>query len=100
MIVCSISTQIQEYKPFYPHTQYMNVTENSKGRPAEKKLIAVVVYKKPTGKKYYMLVTESSIDDVIDNTKRKQLIPSNFDIVDIGLGESFVETFKKQYNIK
>jgi len=78
----------------------MNVTENSKGRPAEKKLIAVIVYKKPTGKKYYMLVTESSIDDVIDGSKRKQLIPSNFDIVDIGLGESFVETFKKQYDIK
>ena len=77
----------------------MNVQEN-KGRPVEKKIPTVVVYKKPTGKKYYMLVTESSIDDVIDNTKRKQLIPSNFDIVDIGLGESFVETFKKQYDIK
>jgi len=46
------------------------------------------------------LVTESSIDDILDNSKRKQLIPSNFDIVDIGLGESFVETFKKQYDIK
>jgi hypothetical protein len=99
MIVCFILTQIQEFKPFYPHTQFMNVHE-SKGRPVEKKLIAVVVYKKPTGKKYYMLVTESSIDDVLDNSKRKQLIPSNFDIVDIGLGESFVETFKKQYDIK
>jgi mannose-1-phosphate guanylyltransferase len=99
MIVYFISTQITEFKPFYPHTQYMNAHEN-KGRPAEKKIPTVVVYKKPTGKKYYMLVTESSIDDVIDNTKRKQLIPSNFDIVDIGLVESFVETFKKQYNIK
>ena len=78
----------------------MNAPENNKGRPVEKKLIAVVVYKKPTGKKYYMLVTESSIDDIVDGSKRKQLIPSNFDIVDVGLGESFVETFKKQYNIK
>ncbi len=99
MIVCSISTQITESKPFYPHTQSMNVREN-KGRPTEKKLIAVVVYKKPTSKKHYMLVTESHIDDILDKTKRKQLIPSNFDIVDIGLGESFVETFKKQYDIK
>jgi hypothetical protein len=100
MIVYFILTQIVEFKPFYPHTQYMNVTENSKGRPVEKKMVAVVIYKKPTGKKYYILITETSIDDIIDGSKRKQLIPSNFEIVDIGLGESFIETFKKQYNIK
>ena len=99
MIVCFTSTQTQEYKPFYPHTQSMNVQEN-KGRPVEKKIPTVVVYKKPTGKKYYMVVTEEGVDAIINPSKRKQLIPSNFDIVDIGLGESFVETFKKQYNIK
>jgi len=99
MIVYFISIQTTESKPFYPHTQSMNAHE-SKGRPTEKKLPVVVVYKKPTGKKHYMLVTESHIDDILDKTKRKQLIPSNFDIIDIGLGETFVETFKKQYDIK
>ena len=77
----------------------MNVHEN-KGRPAEKKIPTVVVYKKPTGKKHYMLITEDGVDAIINPSKRKPLIPSNFDIVDIGLGESFVETFKKQYDIK
>jgi hypothetical protein len=94
-----ISIQIQESKPFYPHTQSMNAHE-SKGRPAEKKLVTVVVYKKPTGKKHYLMTTESSIDEVLSSSKRKPLIPNNYEIVDMGIGESFIKTFKKQYDIK
>lgn len=78
----------------------MKIYHENKGRPTEKKLQMVVVYKKPTGKKYYMLVTESSIDDIIDGGKRKPLIPNNYEIVDMGVGESFIERYKKQYNIK
>ena len=77
----------------------MNVHE-SKGRPAEKKLVTVVVYKKPTGKKHYLMTTESSIDEVLSSSKRKPLIPNNYEIVDMGIGESFIKTFKKQYDIK
>jgi hypothetical protein len=77
----------------------MSVHEN-KGRPAEKKLVIVVVYKKPTGKKYYLMTTESEIDEVLSNSKRKPLIPNNYEIVDMGIGESFIESFKKQYDIK
>jgi hypothetical protein len=77
----------------------MNAHE-SKGRPVEKKLPVVVVYKKPTGKKYYMLVTEHDIDSILNPSKRKPLIPDNYEIVEVGVGESFVETFKKQYGIK
>jgi hypothetical protein len=77
----------------------MNVQEN-KGRPSEKKLPVVVVYKKPTGKLHHMMITELSVDEVLDNSKRKPLIPNNYEIVDMGIGESFVETFKKQYDIK
>lgn len=78
----------------------MNVTENSKGRPAEKKLVTVVVYKKPTGKKHYLFTTESEIDEVLNSSKRKPLIPNNFEIVDMGIGEAFIKQFKKQYDIK
>jgi hypothetical protein len=78
----------------------MKINHESKGRPVEKKLQVVVVYKKPTGKKYYMLVTEEGIDAIINPSKRNPLIPDNFEIVDIGLGESFVNSFKKQYDIK
>ena len=78
----------------------MRINHESKGRPAEKKLVTVVVYKKPTGKKYYLMTTETEIDEVLSNSKRKPLIPNNYEIVDMGIGESFIESFKKQYNIK
>jgi hypothetical protein len=78
----------------------MRINHESKGRPAEKKLVTVVVYKKPTGKKYYLMTTESEIDEVLSNSKRKPLIPNNYEIVDMGIGESFIKSFKKQYDIK
>ena len=78
----------------------MRINHESKGRPAEKKLVIVVVYKKPTGKKHYLYITESEIDEVLSNSKRKPLIPNNYEIVDMGIGESFIKQFKKQYDIK
>jgi hypothetical protein len=72
----------------------------SKGRPSEKKIPTVVVYKKPTGKKYYILVTESEIDIILTPSKRKPLISEGCEIIDIGIGKSFIEKYKKQYNIK
>jgi len=78
----------------------MRINHESKGRPSEKKLVTVVVYKKPTGKKHYLFTTESEIDEVLSNSKRKPLIPNNYEIVDMGIGESFIKQFKKQYDIK
>ncbi len=78
----------------------MKINHESKGRPAEKKLVTVVDYKKTTGKKYYLMTTESEIDEVLSNSKRKPLIPNNYEIVDMGIGESFIKQFKKQYDIK
>ena len=78
----------------------MRISHESKGRPSEKKIPTVVVYKKPTGHKHYMIISESGVDDIIDGSKRKHIIPSNFEIIDIGIGESFIKSFKKLYNIK
>jgi hypothetical protein len=78
----------------------MKITHEGKGRPSEEKIPTVVVYKKPTGKKYYMLVTESEVDTILTPAKRKPLIPDGCDVVDIGIGKSFIASFKKQYNIK
>ena len=78
----------------------MRIQHESKGRPTEKKIPTVVIYRKPTGKKYYMLITESGVDDVLDSLKKKPLIPNNYEIVDMGIGESFIEKYKKQYKIK
>ena len=78
----------------------MRIYHENKGRPSEKKLPGVVVFKKPTGKKHHIMVTESSVDDILDSSKRNPLIPNNYEIVDIGVGETFIKKFKEQYDIK
>jgi len=73
----------------------------SKGRPSDKKIPTVVVYKKSSkSKKHYLLITEEHVDEIINNQKRKPILPNNYEIVEIGVGESFIEKYKKEYNIK
>jgi hypothetical protein len=72
----------------------------SKGRPSQKKITTVVVYKKPTGKKYWMLTTEEEFDQVNSSRKHNPLLPNNYEIIEIGIGGSFIEQYKKEYNIK
>lgn len=72
----------------------------SKGRPTEKPITTVIVYKKPTGKKHWMFITEEHIDEINNSRKRNPLLPSNYKIVEMGVGESFVSLYKNQYNIK
>ena len=78
----------------------MVLEKQFKGRPSEKKFTTVVVYKKPTGKKYWMLTTERGVDEVINSRKRNPLLPNNYEIIEIGVGEEFIDLYKKQYNIK
>ena len=59
--------------------------QDTKGRLPENKIVTVVVYKKPTGKKYYLLTTEDSIITILNPSKRKPLLPDNFEIIDIVL---------------
>jgi len=73
---------------------------DKKGRPSEEKIPTVVVYKKPTEEKFYMLVTESEVDAILTPAVRKPLIPADCEVVDIGMGKSFIAIYKKQYNIK
>jgi len=72
----------------------------SKGRPLGKKLTTVVVYKKPTGKKHSMLITEEEVDNIINSRKRNPIIPDSYEIVEIGVGKYFIEKYKKEFNIK
>jgi hypothetical protein len=72
----------------------------NKGRPSEEKIPIVVVYKKPTGKKHYLLISEADMDSILDNSKRKPILPNNYEIIDMGIGKSFIEKYKKQYDIK
>jgi|TARA_R100000479_G_C6321218_1_gene177800 hypothetical protein len=71
-----------------------------KGRKKEKIIPTVIVYKKPTGKKYWLTTTEEGIDQIISERKRKPVLPSNYEIIEIGMGESFIDVYKRKYNIK
>ena len=65
--------------------------------------MVVVVYKKSaTAKKKYMTVfeNEQTPDVIINGNARKPLIPNEYDIVEIGIGKSFVEIYKHQHKIK
>ena len=61
----------------------------------------VVVHKGPrkNSKIYIDIFTNSRVDDIIDGKKRKPPIPHQNEILDIGVGESFVERYKKKHKI-
>jgi hypothetical protein len=61
----------------------------------------VVVYKKPKGRKHYLQVFHRMyVGDIIDSNKRKPPIPHDYELVEIGLGLSFVDEYKDKYNGK
>jgi hypothetical protein len=74
---------------------------NMRGRPSEEKLKVVVVYKKRKNlTKHFISVTEHDVDSVL-NTKRKRLVlPQDYEIVEIGIGESLLEIWQNRYKIK
>lgn len=74
-------------------------TERSKGRPSEE-IQTVVVYKKPNRRKHMMAVFDKNVvDEILEPSKRKPLISQDYDIIDLGLGQSFIEKYKKQYKL-
>jgi hypothetical protein len=62
---------------------------------------SVVIYKKTkTSKKYYMIVTDIHIDVLIDGNTRKPIIDHKYEIVEAGIGSSFIKKWSDQYKIK
>lgn len=71
----------------------------SKGRPSEEKIPIVVVYKK--GKKHFLQSFEGiELDSILSNKLRKPIIANENEIIEIGIGKSFIEKYKKQFEIK
>jgi hypothetical protein len=65
--------------------------------------MVVVVYRKgQTGKKSYMKVfwDEQTPDRINNLNARKPLIPNNYVIEEMGVGESFIDLWKHKYKIK
>lgn len=66
--------------------------------PKEKTPIAVV-YKKKTGSKHWLKVfTDLRCPDPII-TNRSNKLPEGAEIIEIGVGSKFAETYKKKYKI-
>tara|TARA_B110000305_G_C18777347_1_gene332339 strand:+ start:69 stop:317 length:249 start_codon:yes stop_codon:yes gene_type:complete len=65
------------------------------------KLTNVVVYKKTkTGSKHYMIVTDIHIDILNNARATKPIIDHKYDIICMGVGKAFVESWSKTYKIK
>ena len=77
-----------------PYTQQTQ----GKGRPSEEPVVTVVVLKKR--KKIYISTFQNiMIEDVLDSSRRKPLIPNEYEVVDLGVGKSFIERYMKQYKV-
>jgi hypothetical protein len=65
-----------------------------------KQIPIVVIYKKTKRGKVYMEVFDNlRVDDIIDTNKRKPPIPHKYEILDIGVGEAFIEKYKQKYKL-
>lgn len=62
---------------------------------------AVVVHKKPrkNGKIFIEVFENVRVDDIISTTKRKPYVPYEHEILEIGVGISFLEKYKKKYKL-
>jgi hypothetical protein len=61
----------------------------------------VVVHKGPrkNSKIYINIFKNVRVDDILDTNKRKPLIPYENEILEIGVGSSFEEKYRKKYNL-
>ena len=72
----------------------------SRGRPAEITPPIVVVYRKRENGKVYMSVFENTkVDTILNKRKHSSLLPDNYIIEEIGIGEFFIEEYQRSYKI-
>ncbi len=66
-----------------------------------KRTPVVVVYKKSTRSTvHYMAVTTETLDVVIDLKKKKPIIDHKYEMIEVGVGESFIKIWMKKFKIK
>jgi hypothetical protein len=74
----------------------MKLPWQEKGKPTN-----VVVYKKQkSSNKHYMIVTDIHIDIINNARATKPIVDHKYEIVELGIGEGFIESWSKKYNIK
>lgn len=61
----------------------------------------VVVYRKTkTSKTYYMIITDIHVDIINNLRATKPIIDHKYEIVELGIGTSFIRSYAKAYKIK
>jgi len=60
----------------------------------------VAVYTKRKNGKAYMIVTNKHVDDVNNLGARKPVVPHTYEIIELGVGKSFITEWCKKYKIK
>jgi rRNA maturation protein Rpf1 len=74
----------------------MNLPWKEKGKPTN-----VVVYKKQkTSNKHYMIVTNIHVDVLNNARATKPIIDHKYEIVEMGIGETFIDIWCHKYGIK
>jgi hypothetical protein len=65
------------------------------------KSMLVVIYRKRTNGKFYLITfANTHVDEILNSRKKKPLLPYSYEIEAIGVGSNFVNMFKRKYNIK
>jgi hypothetical protein len=61
----------------------------------------VVVHKGPrkNSKSQITIFKNTRVDDILDSTKRRPLIPHENEILEIGIGSGFEEKYRKKYKL-
>lgn len=61
----------------------------------------IVVHKGPRKNSKIILQSfeNTRVDDIINTRKLKPLIPNENEILEIGVGDSFIERYKKKYKL-
>ena len=60
----------------------------------------VVIYKKTkSSKKYNMIITNIHLDVISNLRATKPIIPHKYDIIEMGVGYGFIESYAKTYKI-
>ena len=73
----------------------MKLPWQEKGKPT-----SVVVYKKQKkSNKHYMIVTDIHVDILNNARATKPVIDHKYDIVELGIGENFIEIWSHKYKI-
>ena len=89
--MCTIILEMKNIK-----TLNLDLPWIERGKPT-----TVVVYKKTkTSKTFYMIVTDIHIDIINNGRATKPIIDHKYEIVDIGVGTSFINSYAKTYKIK